>query len=52
MDLREDFHFCSTAAMGYTYFPVGITVRTLLFDRIFAKFEDLGVVKSCDSFQN
>ena len=30
--------------MNYTYFPVGIAVRTLLCGRIFAKFEDLGVV--------
>ena len=33
-----------TAATDYSYFPVGIAVRTLLFGRIFAKFEDLGVV--------
>ena len=30
--------------MDYSHFPVGIAVRTLLFGRIFAKFEDLGVV--------
>ena len=30
--------------MNETYFPVGIAVKTLLFGRIFAKFEDLGVV--------
>ena len=27
-----------------SHFPVGIAVRALLFGRIFAKFEDLGVV--------
>ena len=37
-------HISSTAAMDYSDFPVGIAVRTLLFERIFEKFEDLGVV--------
>ena len=37
-------HTSSTAAIDYSHFPVGIAVRTLLFARIFAKFEDLGVV--------
>ena len=30
--------------MDDAHFPVGITVRALLFGRIFAKLEDLGVV--------
>ena len=30
--------------MDHSHFPVGIAVRTLLFGKIFAKFEDLGVV--------
>ena len=30
--------------MDYSHFQAGIAVRTLLFERIFAKFEDLGVV--------
>ena len=34
--------------MNDTYFPVGIAVKTLLFGRIFAKFEDLGVVQVGD----
>ena len=38
------FHISSTAAIDYSNFPVGIAVRTLLFGRIFEKFEDLGVV--------
>ena len=38
------FHLSSTAVIDYSYFPVSIAVRTLLFGRIFAKFEDLGVV--------
>ena len=42
--LRVDFIFSSTAAIEYSYFPAGIAVRTLLFGRIFAKFEDLGFV--------
>ena len=33
------------AAMDYSYFPVNIAVKTLLFGRIFAKFEELGVVQ-------
>ena len=37
-------HISSTAAMDDAHFPVGITVRALLFGRIFAKLEDLGVV--------
>ena len=41
-------HISSTAAIDYSYFPVGIAVRTLLFGRIFAKFEDLGVVQVGD----
>ena len=38
------FHISPTAAIGSSHFPVGIAVRTLLFGRIFAMFEDLGVV--------
>ena len=34
--------------MDKTNFPIGIAVRTLLFGRIFAKFEDLGVVQVGD----
>ena len=30
--------------MDYSHFPVGIAVRTLLFGRNFAKFEDLSVL--------
>ena len=33
-----------TAAVDYSHLPVDIAIRTLLFERIFAKFEDLGVV--------
>ena len=42
------FHISSTAAIDYTYFAVGIAVRTLLFGRNFAKFDDLGVVQVGD----
>ena len=42
------FHISSTAETYFAYFPVGIAVRTLLFGRIFAKFEDLGVVQVGD----
>ena len=35
-------------AIDYTQFPVGIAVGTLLFGRIFAKFEDLGAVQVGD----
>ena len=42
------FHISSTAAIDYTCFRVGIAVKTLLFGRIFAKFEDLGVVQVGD----
>ena len=42
------FQNSSTAAIDYSFFPVGIAVRTLLFRRIFAKFEDLGVVQVGD----
>ena len=41
-------HTSSTAAIDYSHFPVGIAVRTLLFGRICAKFEDLGVVQVGD----
>ena len=34
----------STTAIDNADFPEGIAVKTLLFGRIFAKFEDLGVV--------
>ena len=34
--------------MDYAFFPEGIAVKTLLFGRIFAKFEDLGVVQVGD----
>ena len=34
--------------MDYSNCPGGIAVRTLLFGRIFAKFEDLGVVQVGD----
>ena len=37
-------HISSTAPIDYFHFTVGIAIRTLLFGRIFAKFEDLGVV--------
>ena len=37
-----------TTAIDYTRFPVGIALRTLLFERIFAKFEDLGIVQVGD----
>ena len=37
------FHISSTTAVDYPYFPAGIAVRTLLFGRIFAEFEDFGV---------
>ena len=39
------FHISSTATNDFTQFPVGIAIRTLLFGRIFAKFEDLVVVQ-------
>ena len=45
--LRVDFIF---PAEDYSYFPVGIAVRTLVFGRIFAKFEDLGVLHVGDQF--
>ena len=38
------FHISSTTAIDYTSFPVDIALKTLLFRRVFAKFEDLGVV--------
>ena len=38
-------HISSAAAVDYSSFPVGIAVRTLLFGRNFARFEDLGVVQ-------
>ena len=38
------FHISSTTAKDFNGFQVGIALRTLLFGRIFAKFEDLGVV--------
>ena len=41
-------HISSTTAIDYTDFPVGIALRTLLFGRSFAKFEDLGVVQVGD----
>ena len=41
------FHNCNGF---YTRFPEGIALRTLLFGRIFAKFEDLGVVHVGDQF--
>ena len=37
-------HFSSTTATDFSGFPVSIALRTLRFGRIFAKFEDLGVV--------
>ena len=39
------FHSCT---IDYTYFPVSIAVRSLLFGGIFAKFHDLGVVQVGD----
>ena len=42
------FHISSTTAIDERGFPVGIALRTLLFGRIFAKFEDLGVVHVAD----
>ena len=42
--LRGDCIFLPQAAIDYSHFPLGIAVRTLLFGRIFEKFEDLGVV--------
>ena len=41
-------HISSTAAIDHSYFPVDIAVKTLLFGRIFAKFEDLDVVQVGD----
>ena len=41
-------HVSSTPARDYSYFTVSIAVRTVLFGRIFAKFEDLGVVQVGD----
>ena len=41
-------HISSTAAIDYYNFPVEIAVKTLLFGRIFAKFEDLAVVQIGD----
>ena len=46
--LREDFIFLPQLPIDFSYFPVGIAVRTLLFGRIFAKFGDLGVVQVGD----
>ena len=37
-------HISSTTAKDYISFPVGIAVKTLLFGRIFTKFEDFGFV--------
>ena len=48
--LHVDLIFLPTAAEDYSYFPVGIAVRTLVFGRIFAKFEDLGVFHVGDQF--
>ena len=42
--LRVEFIISSTTAIDYTHFPAGIAVKTLLFGRVFAKFEDLGIV--------
>ena len=44
------FHISSTTAIDYHVFPVGIALKTLLIGRIFAKFEDLGVVHVGDQF--
>ena len=43
--LREDFILLPQLQYFFTYFLASIVVRTLLFGRIFAKFEDLGVVQ-------
>ena len=48
--LRVDFKI-STAAVDYSYFPIDFAVKTLLFGRIFAKFEDLDVVHVGDQIQ-
>ena len=37
-------HVSSTAATDYSHFSVGIAIGALLFERGFAKLEDLGVV--------
>ena len=42
------FQISSTTAKDYTDFPVGIALKTLLFGRMFAKFEDLGVFQVGD----
>ena len=44
------FHISSSNAVDQPNIPVGIAFRTLLFGRIFAKFEDLGVVHVSDQF--
>ena len=46
--LCEDFIISSTDAIDYFHSPVGIAIKTLMFGRIFAKFEDLGVVQVGD----
>ena len=42
--LCEDFKHLPRLQFSDTLSPVGIALRTLLFGRVFAKFEDLGVV--------
>ena len=44
------FHNSFTTAVDYRVFPVGIALKTLLIEKIFAKFEDLGVVHVGDQF--
>ena len=44
LGLCEDFKFSSTTAVDDADFPVGIAIGALLFERVFAKLEDLGVV--------
>ena len=35
-------HISSAAVIDYSYFPVCIALRAVLFGRMFAKFDDLG----------
>ena len=44
------FHISSTTAIDYPVFPEGNALKTLLIGRIFAKFEDLGVVHVGNQF--
>ena len=46
--LCEDFEISSTTAIDNFDFPIGFAVGALLFGRVFAKLEDLGVVQVGD----